>query len=120
MSMFVENIEKEHDEYGTFVFSEATQRDAMKIPKAFGKDLSELQEMADDDDGTANLKGNVDDINWDMFYDILANLIVEWPDDREITPENVAKLKIENLMWCMNQAFEVINESQVTEDEEKN
>ena len=120
MSIFVEDRVKEHPEEGEFTFSEPTQGDVLKIPKIFNSSLSELQEKAGEDGESVDLEGNVDDINFDLMHDLLSNLIVDWPADEEINAENISSLKISVLSWCMEQAFDIINDSQVTEDEEKN
>lgn len=120
MSIFVGEREREHDEEGTFKFREPTQDDALKIPKIFNTDISTLQEQADSDESVVDLEGSIDDLNFDLMHDLLADLIVEWPEDAEITVENIKKLRIDILSWCMEQAFDVINDAQVSEDEEKN
>lgn len=119
MSIFVEDKTVEHDEEGEFTFSEPTQGDVMRIPKIFDTTLSEMQEQVDDED-TVDLEADYDSIDFDEMHKLLANLITDWPADKEINPENVSRMKIDILSWCMENAFEIINESQVSEDEEKN
>lgn len=118
-SLFVKgSLRRKHDEYGEWVFKEPKPKVVMQLPKCFGSTLSELQNKTSDDD---QLNINLDNLDLDVIYDVLFEMLEKWPADKELTRTALEDLRLDVLSWLMQEAFAIVNESGiVSEVEEKN
>lgn len=124
-SIFVDDsLEREHEEYGKWVFSEPKPKQVMLLPKCFDMTISEIQQQAKEakkNDDESKMDFNLDDLNLDIVYDLLADMIQEWPADKELNKENLEQVKLNCLGWLMQEAFEIVNDQgKVKEAEVKN
>lgn len=116
-SIFIDDsLKREHDEYGEWVFREPKPKQVMELPKCFGMSMSDMQDIDEDE-----VDFDMDQLNLDVVYDLLVDMIQEWPADKELNKENLENVKLPCLGWLMREAFDIVNEhGQVTEAEAKN
>jgi len=112
-SIFAGNVKK-RNEWGEWTFKEPVLDDVLNFRDCFKGSVEELR-------GDEERSIGLDDIDFGKAKEILEDMIVDWPSDKEINQENLSSIKTEVLMWAFQHVAELVNKSQeLSEDEEKN
>lgn len=117
MGIFADGqITRERVEGEEYTFAEPKFAHLLKV-----RDIVETNDSVQVNEEGDTAEITLDDIHFDQVNPLIADLLVDWPSDREISEESIGDLKLDIYRWLMQTTMELImDQGTVTEDEEKN